>query len=205
MRPVIFAAILALGSGCSASGARPEDQVTPQNQNRFDQAAARAKLDQLLAASTFLKGAAVGSVPELDAAGMFAFSAMPPSTDKAGEVLFWIGPDEILSTAQAPRDFERLMVKLGVGARPDALDAHRLALLFVRFRVLRRGVILDRPDGHVLLRPDQIPADRFAPPRFTADASGAHLTFWMFDTDRMEPAFFRVDVAPDGKTAFTDR
>jgi hypothetical protein len=205
MRPVIVAALLTLGSGCSAGGARSEDQVTSQNQNHFDQTAARAKLDQLLAASTFLRGASVGPVPELDAAGMYAFSAMPASTGKAGEVLFWIGPDEVLSSAQAPRDFDRMMAKLGVGARRDALDAHQLARLFVRFRALRRGAILDRPDGHVLLKPGQIPADRFAPPRLTTDASGAHLAFWMFDTDRMEPAFFQVDVAPDGKTTFTDR
>lgn len=206
MQTPVLAVLVALGAACHGTPRdRQEDSVTQPSRSEFDAAAARTKLDGVLARSSFLAGAAVGPVPELDAAGMYAFSAMPPSSGKAGEVLFWIGTDEVLSTAQAPRDFERLMAKLGVGARPDALDAHRLALLFVRFRAMRRGVILDRPDGHVLLKPGQIPANRFAPPRLTTDASGAHLAFWMFDTDRMEPALFRVDVAPDGKTAFTDR
>ncbi|HLL23928.1 MAG TPA: hypothetical protein VK427_17440 [Kofleriaceae bacterium] len=196
--------MLALGAGCSTDGARSEDQVTQQNQPRFDQAAARAKLDAIIASSTFLRDDWVGPVPELDAGGMYAFSAMPPSTGKAGEVLFWIGPDETLSTAQATRDFDRLMAKLGVGARVDAVEVHRLAALFVRFRVMRRGVVLDRPDGHALLKPDRIPADRFTPPRLSTDASGAHLTFWLFDTDRMEPVSYRVDIAPDGKTTFTE-
>lgn len=170
----------------------------------FDKTAARAKLDDILAKSTFLKGADVGPVPELDVAGMFAFSAMPPSTGLGGEVLFWIGAEETLSTAQAPGDFDRLMAMLGVGTRADALEVHRLALLFVRFRAMRRGVILDKPDGHVLLKPGMIPADKFEPPKLVTDAQGAHLAFWMFDTDRMAPTHYQVDIAPGGKTTFTE-
>jgi hypothetical protein len=191
-----------LALGCSTGTARPEDKVNTDNQS-FDRTAARAKLDEILARSTFFKGAWVGPVQELDAAGMFAFSAMPPSTGKAGEILYWIGRDETLSTGQPERDFDRLMSKLGVGARPDAVEVHHLALLFVRFRAMRRGVILDKPDGHVLLKPGMIPADQFAPPVVTTDARGAHLAFWMFDTDRMQPARYAVDIAPDGKTTFT--
>jgi hypothetical protein len=203
MRVSHFAAMILLGAGCATGGARSEDKVTTQTQGSFDAQAARTKLDALIAKSTLLAGAYVGPVPELDAAGMFAFSAMPPSTGKAGEILFWIGPDEMLSTAQAPKDFDRLMAKLGVGAKPDAIEAHELALLFVRFRAMRRGVILDKPDGHPLLQAGVIPADAFAPPKLTTDARGAHLAFWMFDTDRMAPATYTVDVAPDGKTTFT--
>jgi hypothetical protein len=204
MRAPIIAAVLALAPSCGTGAARPEDKVTTQQSSTpFDPHAARAKLDALVASSALLKDAWVGPVPELDAAGMFAFSAMPPSTGKAGELLFWIGPDETLSTAQAPRDFDRLMAKLGVGARPDAIEVHRLALLFVRFRAMRRGVILDKPDGHALIQPGMIPADQFAPPALTTDARGAHLAFWMFDTDRMQPARYTVDIAPDGKTSFT--
>jgi hypothetical protein len=43
----------------------------------------------------------------------------------------------------------------------------------------------------------------FAPPRLTTDAGGAHLAFWMFDTDRFAPAHYQVDIAPGGKTSFT--
>jgi len=178
--------------------------MTPQSQTNFDPGSARTKLDQLLAQSEDWKGAAVGPVPELDAGGMFAFSAIPRSTGRAGEVVFWIGPDEMLSTAQPTKDFDRLMAKLGVGTRPDAMDAHRLAYLFARFRVLRSGVILDKPDGHVLLKPGAIPADKFVPPTLTTSARGAHLVFWMFDTDRMVPTFYQVDIAPDGRTSFTE-
>lgn len=201
MRAILFAAMSVLGAGC-ACGGRSEDKVTMQTTS-FDKTAARAKLDDILGKSTFLKGADVGPVPELDVAGKFAFSAMPRSTGLGGEVLFWIGADETLSTAQAPRDFDRLMAILGVGAKANALEVHRLALLFVRFRVMRRGVILDKPDGHILLQPGMIPADKFAPPKLATDASGAHLAFWMFDTDRMAPAFYQVEISPDGKTTFT--
>lgn len=203
MRRTLCAALIVLGADCTAGGARSEDKVTTQSPTSFDQKAARARLDELLARSTLLAGAYVGPVPDLDAAGMFAFSAMPPSTGKAGEILFWVGPDEILNTGQPERDFERLMAKLGVGSRPDAIDAHKLALLFVRFRAMRRGVILDRADGHVLIKPGMIPADKFAPPSLTTDAAGTHLAFWMFDTDRLQPASYRIDVAPGGKTSFT--
>jgi hypothetical protein len=195
--------MIALGAGCTTRSTRPEDQVTTQSQTNFDPGSARAKLDQLLAQSELWKGAAVGPVPELDAGGMFAFSAMPRSTGRAGEVLFLIGPNEMLSTGQATKDFDHLMAKLGVGTKPDALEVHRLAYLFVRFRALRSGVILDKPDGHVLLKPGAIPADKFTPPTLTTSAGGAHLVFWMFDTDRFAPAFFQVDIAPDGRTSFT--
>lgn len=200
MRNTFFTALLGLGAACSSGPDRPEAAVTHKD---FDRAAARARLDVELARWPVFKGAAVGPVPDLDVGGLFAFSAMPPSTGKAGEVLFWIGADEVLSTAQPTRDFDRLMARLGVGDRAGAVEVHQLALLFIRFRAMRRGVVLDRPDGHALLRPGAIAADAFHPPRLTHDAAGAHLAFWLFDTDRFEPSRWTVDIAPGGATQFT--
>jgi hypothetical protein len=91
-----------------------------------------------------------------------------------------------------------------VGANPDVLDVHTFAHLFIRLRLLRRGVVLDRPDGHVLLRPNQLPAERFVAPQASFDAQGAHYRFWMFDTDRMEPSYWEVRVATDGTTSYTE-
>ena len=190
------------GACCASGSARSEDKVTTKTTG-FDQQAAREKLDQILATSSFMKDAYVGPVPELDAAGMYAFSAMPPSTGKAGEMLYWIGPQEVLSTGQPDKDFDRLMAKLGVGAKADAIEVHRLAYLFVRMRAMRRGVILDKPDGHVLLKPGTILLDQFAPPTMSTDARGTHLAFWMFDTDFKAPRHYQVDVAPDGTTTFS--
>ncbi|MEZ4398495.1 MAG: hypothetical protein R3B06_00645 [Kofleriaceae bacterium] len=166
--------------------------------DHFDQAAARRKLDALLATSTFLKDAWVGAVPDLDVGGLFAFSAMPPSAGKAGEVLYLIGPELTLTSAQATRDFDRLMARLDVGRVGG--DAPRLARLVTRFRNLRRGVILVRADEHPLIAPGAIAADAFHPPALSVDGAGAHLRFWLFDTDRLEPSHWTVDVAPDGAT-----
>jgi hypothetical protein len=200
MRSALLTVIIVLtGAGCGSGSARSEEKVTTTTTG-FDQKAARDKLDQMLATSSLMKDAYVGPVPELDAAGMYAFSAMPRSTGKAGEILYWIGPEEVLSTGQPDKDFDRLMAKLGVGAKPDAIEVHRLAYLFVRMRAMRRGVILDKPDGHVLLKPGAIPPDQFAPPAMSTDARGTHLAFWMFDTDFLAARRYQVDVAPDGTT-----
>lgn len=179
--------------------------ATPDHPASPDRAAARAQIDALVAERPFLRGAWVAPVPELDVDGFVAFSAMPPSTGKAGELLYWVGADQILSSGQAPRDFDRLMAALRIGDDAGAasdLGAARLALLFLRFRALGRGVVLDRPDGHVLLKPGAIPPDRFHPPQLRHDASGAHLAFWYYDTDRFAAGRWQVDIAPGGATRF---
>jgi hypothetical protein len=147
------------------------------------------------------RGSIIARVPDLDVVGLLAFSVMP-STGLAGEITYLVGPDEMLSTGL--RDtFEVVMDRMGVGRAPDVLEVHRFAHLFMRLRAHRRGVVLDAPDGHILLRPDQLPPAEFSPPEATFDVRGAHFRFWIYDTDRMEPVFFEVTVAADGKTSFS--
>lgn len=207
---IAVAAVAALTPACTSPAPRPaahrEDPVTTSPSSP-DRAAARARLDAAVAPHAFLRDAWIAPVPELDVGGYLAFSVMPPSTGKAGELLYWVGAAEILSSGQAPRDFDRLMAALRVGddaAVAADLGAPRLALLFLRFRALRRGVVLERADGHALLTPDALPADRFHPPQLSHDAAGTHLRFWYYDTDRFEPGRWQVDIAPGGTTRFSD-
>ncbi len=146
------------------------------------------------------EGSIIARVPDLDVVGLLAFSVMP-STGLAGEMAYLVGPDELLSTGLRTT-FDLVMSRMGEGAPPGVLKVHRFARLFMRLRAHRRGVVLDVPDGHVLLKPGQLSPDDFAPPEATFDADGAHFRFWIFDTDHLEPVFFDVTVAPDGTTSF---
>lgn len=139
-------------------------------------------------------------VRDLDIADLFAFSVMPAATGLAGENVYLVGPDEIL---KAGTDFDIVMKRLGVGQSASTLDINTLANLFLRFRVLRRGVILEQLDGHALLRPGQLTEDKFHAPRAGLDAEGAHFQFWTFDTDWLEPVYWDVRVEPGGTTSFT--
>jgi hypothetical protein len=167
----------------------------------FSPEEALKKVDELLAGFAPMQDADIARVPQLDAAGLYAFSAMPRLTGKAGEVIYLVGPGEVLSGGTAS-DFDSLMARLGVGREPGVLDVHTFARYFMRLRVLRRGVVLDQPDGHVLLDPSQLPPEKFAPPRADFGDEGARYRFWMFDTDRLEPAYWDVRVASDGRTTF---
>jgi hypothetical protein len=141
-------------------------------------------------------------VSDLDTAGLFAFSVMPRAIGKAGEVIFLVGPDEMLSGGTAAH-FDRLMARLGVGKTPNVLDVPSFAHRFLRLGVLRHGVVLERPDAHPLIKPGQLPARRFLPPTYNFDADGARYRFWVFDTDRFVPVFWDVRIAPSGVTSFT--
>ena len=147
------------------------------------------------------RGSIIARVPDLDVAGLLAFSVMP-STGLAGEMTYLVGPDELLSTGLRTT-FDLVMNRLGVGRAPGVLGVHRFARLFMRLRAHHRGVVLDALDGHVLLRPGQLSPADFAAPEATFDAKGARFRFWIFDTDRLEPLFFDVTVAPDGTTSFS--
>lgn len=168
----------------------------------FDLEQARKRVEDRVASIPPLGEADIAHASDLDVAGLYAFSVMPRATGKAGEVIYLVGRDEIL-TAGTPADFDQLMMCLGVGRTPDALDMTRFAHLFLRLRVLRRGVLLERANGHPLLRPEQLPAGQFTPPHYNFDADGARYRFWVFDTDRFAPVWWDVRIAPNGTTAFT--
>lgn len=171
-------------------------------QTPFDSEQARKRVEEKVASIPPLLDSDIARVPDLEVAGLYAFSVMPRSIGKAGEVIYLVGPNEML-TAGTPADFDSLMSRLEIGKKADVLDMETFARLFLRLRVLRHGEILERPDGHALLRPGQLPARKFAPPLYEFDPGGARFRFWVFDTDLMEPVFWDVKVAPNGETTFT--
>jgi hypothetical protein len=162
---------------------------------------AEGRLRRHLAAIPALEDATMARVPDLDAAGLFAFSVLT-ATGLAGEITYLVGPDELL-TSGTRDDFAELMRRLEVGSSPDPPDPQAFAALFLRLLALRRGVVLDREDGHVLLAPGQLPADKFEPPTVERGEGGVRYRFWIFDTDRFEPVRLDVRVARDGTTDYT--
>lgn len=167
----------------------------------FNLEQAQKRVEERVASNELLGEANIAHTPDLDTAGLFAFSVMPRAMGRAGEVIFLVGPDEML-TAGTAGDFDRLMARLGTGASPDVLDLPAFARRFLRLRVLRSGVVLERPDAHPLIKPGQLPAGRFLPPTYDFGADGARYRFWVFDTDRFVPVFWDVRVAPSGATTF---
>lgn len=162
---------------------------------------ARDLLQQRVDSISFLKGALVARVPDLDVLDYYAFSVLP-STGLAGEVLYLVSPKEMLSSGQ-PDDFDVLMYSLGVGRDPNAIEIDKFAQLFLRFRALRRGTLLKHIDDEILLRPEQLPERRFAPPQIEFGPDGVEYRFWMFDTDKMQPFFWSVRVTPEGETEYS--
>lgn len=164
---------------------------------------AEARLREHIAGIPPSKDAMVARVRDLDVAGLYAFSVIP-STGLAGEVYYLLGPTEML-TSGWPSDFDKIMKRLGVGQNPEVLDVHTFARFFLPLCALRRGVVLEHPNGHILLRlrPELLPSGQFSPPRVDFDANGTRYRFWTFDADRMESVFWDVQVAPDGTTSFT--
>jgi hypothetical protein len=61
---------------------------------------------------------------------------------------------------------------------------------------------MDRPDGHILMQPNQLPAETFEPPSMRKTPQGINYRFWVFDTDRYEPVFWNVFVKRDGMVTF---
>jgi hypothetical protein len=199
--------ILALSSllACHSPGRAQEREGADMTELReFDASQAEARVREHIADLPLLADAGVWRVAELDVGDYFAFSVIPEMTGLAGESLYLVSSDDMVLSGQ-PADFDRLMATLGVGSRADVLDVKAFAQLFVRVRAVRRGVILDRPDGHPLIQPGQIPDDAFFPPQAEfEEGTGAHFRFWLFDTDRYEAFHFEVDVAPDGSTRFSE-
>jgi hypothetical protein len=168
----------------------------------FDLEQARKRVEERVTSNELLGEVNIVHASDLDTAGLYAFSVTPRAIGRAGEVIFLVGPDEML-TAGTAVDFDRLMARLGVGKTPNVLDVPSFAHRFLRLRVLRHGVVLERPDAHPLIKPRQLPARRFLAPTYGFDANGARYRFWVFDTDRFVPVFWEVRIAPSGATSFT--
>ena len=167
----------------------------------FNLEQARKRVEERVASNEVLGEVDIAHVPDLDTAGLYAFSVMPRAIGRAGEVIFLVGPDEMLAAGTAA-DFDRLMARVGIGTTPNVMDLFAFARRFLRLRVLRNGVVLERPDAHPLIKPGQLPARRFLPPTYDFGADGARYRFWVFDTDRFVPVFWDVRVAPSGATTF---
>lgn len=190
--------VLILFSAC-----RTDMSTSMPTPTRFDLNQAAARVRERVANIPPLAESDIAHVPDLDVPGWYAFSVLPRSTGLAGEVIYLVGPDEML-TAGTAADFNRIMQQLEVGAKPNVLDIEKFAHLFLRLRVLRHGVLLEKPDGHPLLPAGSLPASKFTPPQYRFDPNGANFKFWVFDTDRLEPVFWNVHVAPDGTTTFSE-
>jgi len=167
----------------------------------FNLEQARKRVEERVASNEVLGETDTVHVADLDTAGLYAFSVTPRAIGRAGEVIFLVGPDEMLAAGTAS-DFDRLMARVGVGATPNVLDLPAFVRRFLRLRVLRNGVVLERRDAHPLIKPGQLPAHRFLPPTYDFGADGARYRFWVFDTDRFVPVFWDVRVAPSGATTF---
>jgi hypothetical protein len=173
-------------------------ESTEMSQVPFDAQAAQARLGRRLSEIPPLVDAQVTRLPEYDLPGLFAFSVLPSLTGLAGEVSYLVGPTEMLSSGRSS-DFDRVMALQGVGS-DHPWELGRFCPFYMRFRAIRRGVVLDRPDGHVLLKPGQIDPATFEPPHRDIGTAGTRYRFWFFDTDRMKPSFCDVLVGPDGRT-----
>ncbi|MBN1316571.1 MAG: hypothetical protein JXA42_13930 [Anaerolineales bacterium] len=175
---------------------------TRQPVGEFNVEIAKARLREHVDSIPPSQGATIARTPDMDVAGLLAFSVMP-STGLAGEVIYLVGPDEMLSSG-VHSTFDTVMQRLGVGKTPDVLDVHRFAQLFLRLRANRHGVVLDSFDGHPLLKPDQLPKSKFSLPAASFDENGTRYRFWIFDTDHLEPYLIDALVAEDGTTTFME-
>jgi hypothetical protein len=197
---VIFVASQALA--CREAQNQPEEPRVSTEQG-VDPDIAMARVRNAIEGIPGMDAVDIAPVPLLDAGGYRAYSVMPRATREAGEVLFWVGPNDMLSSRQ-PSEFDELMARMGVGEREGSIEPARFAELFLPFRALRRGVVLSRPDEHPLIQPGSLPEDRFTPPVATWDETGVSFRFWTFDTDHYQPVYWDVRVARDGSTTFAN-
>lgn len=168
----------------------------------FTRQQAENRLRQRIAQTPFLQGAILNPIFELDIGGYFVFSVLP-KTGLAGEVIYVVGPEDILSSGRI-QDFDTLMSRLGVGWKKDAIEPLAFARLFLRMVARRHGDVLESIEGESMLRPGQLSPERFFAPKSWFDDDGAHFTFWVYDTDSMKPSLWEVHVAADGKTTSSE-
>lgn len=155
-------------------------------------------LEAHLAKHDIFKDANVVEVPDLDIVGYSAFSMTPKSTGRAGEVFYLVKDQEILSSGSNTLD----IVMKQLNESNQTLDVHEFAMFFLRFKVVRHGVVLDSHDGHVLMEPNHLPESDFSPPLLTEETDSLNYTFWIFDTDRYIPVFYDIQVGKNGQIEF---
>jgi hypothetical protein len=165
---------------------------------------AEQRLNRHIESIALLRDASIARLPEIDLAGYFAFSVMPRATGRAGEVTYMVNEQEILSSGQ-PDHFDRIMKIVMEDENKPPLDVTAFARLFLRMKAIRSGVLLDRPDGHILIQPNQLPSEMFEPPSIRDTPEGVNYRFWLFDTDRYVPVFWDIWVKRDGTTTFSSR
>ncbi len=161
-------------------------------------------VNERLSKSSLFDGASVAVDSSISVPGYHAISVMPQSTGLAGEVVYMVGKDEVL-TCGNKADFAKIMRGLGIGTPSGHLPVAEFAHLFLRMCAVRRGVLLEKPDGHVLLKPGQIPAEKFVAPSFEFGESGAKYRFWVFDTAMFTPVYWEVKVAQDGTVDYSSK
>jgi hypothetical protein len=174
-----------------------QSQLTPEQR-------AEQRLKAHIDAIALLKDSSIARLPELDIAGYYAFSVMPKTTGRAGEITYMVNDQEILTSGQ-PGHFDKIMKLVLEDENSSPLDVETFAKLFLRMKAIRSGVLLDKPDGHILLKPNQLPPEIFEPPSMRDTPEGINYRFWLFDTDRHLPVFWDVWVKRDGTTTFTSR
>ena len=155
-------------------------------------------LEAHLAKHSIFKDANVVRASDLDIAGYTAFSMTPKSTGRAGEVYFLVKDQEILSSGSNTLD----IVMKQLIASNQTLDVYEFAAFFLRFKVVRYGVVLDTHDGHVLMEPNHLPESDFSPPSFNEGADGLNYSFWIFDTDGYIPVYYDIHVRTDGQVEY---
>lgn len=165
---------------------------------------AEQRLKHHIDSIALFRDASIARIPEIDIAGYFAFSMIPKATGRAGEVTYMVDEQEILSSGQ-PKHFDRIMKKVMEDEHNIPLDVTTFARLFLRMKAIRSGVLLDKPDGHILMKPNQLPLEMFEPPSMSETREGINYRFWLFDTDRYLPVFWDVWVKKDGMTTFSSR
>jgi hypothetical protein len=171
-----------------------------QNQSQLT---AEQRLKTHIDTIALLKDSIIARLPELDIAGYYAFSVMPKATGRAGEITYMVNDQEILTSGQ-PDHFDKIMKLVMEDEMSWPLDVKTFAKLFLRMKAIRSGVLLDKPDGHILLKPNQLPPEIFEPPSVRETPEGVNYRFWLFDTDRYLPIFWDIFVKEDGAaTTFT--
>ncbi|MEO8414749.1 MAG: hypothetical protein ABI472_13875 [Ginsengibacter sp.] len=169
--------------------------------NKLSEEEALIRLKKYLADISFFNEASFTLLPELAILDYYVFSVMPKITGRMGEVTYLVNDEEILNGQ--PDHFDKLMKK--ITENKLILSIEIFAKLFFRMEDLRYGVILEKPDGHALIKAQQLPFSIFTPPSRNKTADGVNYKFWFFDTDRLVPVFYDVLVNKQGEIKYTSQ
>jgi hypothetical protein len=180
----------------------PINKIAQTMVNTFSEETALEMLTHKIDPIAWFKSAAIARLTEMDVEGFYAFSVIPQNTRKESEVVYMVGKNKILTAGNAD-DYVWLMDELQIGKKEQAIKYRVFVNLFLRMFVGRQGVILHAIDGHVLLKPGQIPANAFAAPSYLFNETGAHYSFWIFDTAKYVAVHYKVTVQPNGQVQYT--